>query len=95
MKKIYLGIGLTALLLAVVLLFLTSAFAFSLSLQNLRINAASFAPPAASAVFAAPMTSSDEAVIARPISDNIRLEEMQETDHVCQRSKTNAPGTGF
>jgi hypothetical protein len=95
MKKVYLSIGLAALMLMVALLFLTSAFAFSLSLQNLRINAASFASPAASVLLASPMTSADEAEIGKPQSDSIRFEDFQQSEHVCNRTKTSAQDTGF
>lgn len=95
MKRVYVGVGLTALVLAVVLLFVTSAFAFSLSLQNLRINAASFAAPAASVILASPMTSAEEAAIGQPQINTIHFEEFPQADHVCQRDKVNAEGTGF
>lgn len=83
MRKIYIGIGITAL----VLLLLASALAFSLTLQNLRINSFSFVRPAAAAVVAVPMTSADEAAIASPESNTVRLEEFQQPERVCNKTK--------
>jgi hypothetical protein len=95
MKKVSVSLGLTALALVVVLLFVTGAFAFSLSLQNLNINAASFGAPVMRAVLAAPMTLADEAAIGQPQTGSIRFEELPIPNHVCQRDKVNAEGTGF
>lgn len=83
MRKLYIALGITALML----LLLASAFAFSLTLQNLRINSFSFARPVAAAVVAAPMTSADEAAIASPESNSVRLEEFQQPERVCSKNK--------
>lgn len=95
MKRVFRSIGLTALAFALVILFLGSALAFSLSLQNLHISAVSFAQPANGTVLAAPMTSEDESQISLSQSDGVRLEEYQASDHVCQREKTDDEGVGF
>ena len=95
MKRLFLGIGLTAAALTLAIMFFGSALAFSLSLQNLHINAASFAQPVVSTVLASPMTSTDESAIGTSQSDGISLEEYQASDHVCQRGKTSEQSIGF
>jgi len=95
MKRVLLGIGLTAVALTLTIMFFGSALAFSLSLQNLHINAASFAQPINSTVLASPMTSADEAQIGKSQPDSIRFEEYQATDHVCQRDKASDQNVGF
>lgn len=91
MRKLYIGLGIFAL----ALLLLTSAFAFSLTLQNLRLNALSFGQPAAALVIAAPMTSATEAEIASPDSEGVRLEEFVRPDHVCNKDKLSEHTTDF
>ncbi len=91
MRKLYLGMGVAALML----LLLTSALAFSLTLQNLRVNAMSFVQPAAAIVIAAPMTSADESEIASPNSTGVRFEEFEQTDHFCQKYKSLETATDF
>ena len=91
MRKVYIGIGITAL----ALLLLTAAFAFSLTLQNLRLNALSFAEPAAAAIVAAPMTWSDESEITATSSDGVRLEEFAKPEHVCSKDEMQDSGTDF
>lgn len=91
MRKVYFGIGITAL----ALLLLTSAFAFSLTLQNLRVSALSFAQPAAAAIVAAPMTFADEAEISAPATDGVRLEEFVKPEHVCSKDKIREIETEF
>jgi hypothetical protein len=83
MRKVTIGIAVTAL----VLLLLASAFAFSATLASLRVNALSFVEPAEAAVIASPMTSLDEAQLASPLSETVRMEEFQQTDRVCQKDK--------
>lgn len=91
MKKVYIGIGITAL----VLLLLGTAFAFSVTLQSLRLNALSFAEPVAAAVIAAPMTFADEAEIASPDSEGVRLEQYQARQAVCAKRQAQPETTGF
>lgn len=91
MRKMYIGIGITALLL----LLLAGAFAFSLTLQNLRVNALSFAQPIAASVIAAPMTFADEAEIASPESEGVRLEEIQQSEGLCRKNKVQDRATDF
>ena len=91
MRKIFIGIGITALLF----LLLASALAFSMTLQNLRVNALSFAQPAEAAVITAPMTSSDEANISSPESNGVRLQEMQQPERFCQKDKAQDHATDF
>lgn len=91
MKKLALGIG----AVAVLMLLLAGAFAFSLTLQTLRVNAYSFAQPAVGTVIAAPMTSAAEAEIASPDSDQIRLEEFQQPERICQKDKAPERETDF
>ncbi len=91
MRKMYLALGTIALLL----LLLVGAFAFSLTLQNLRVNALSFAQPAAAASIAAPMTFADEAEISSPATDGVRLEEFQAPKGFCQKNKGHDRATDF
>jgi hypothetical protein len=91
MRKLLIGGGITAL----VLLLLATAFAFSLTLQNLRLNALSFVQPAAALTIAAPMTSADESEIASPDSTGVRIEEFQKREHACNREKLRESATDF
>lgn len=91
MKKVYLGV----IALGLMLLLLAGALAFSFTLQNLRVNAFSFVQPAAAAVLAAPMTSSDEAAIVSPEPSEVRFEEFQAPTHVCQKDKLQDRATDF
>lgn len=91
MRKLYITVAVTALML----LLLASAYAFSVTLQNLRINTFSFAHPAAAAVIAVPMTSADEAAITSPQSNTVRLEEFQPPEHVCAKNKVQNRTTDF
>ncbi len=91
MKRVYLGIAVTALLF----LLFAGAFAFSLTLQNLRVSALSFNTPASPIIFAAPMTSADEAAISSPNSEAVRLKEFQEPQHVCDKNKVQESATDF
>ncbi len=88
--------ALTALsAVALIIVLLASALAFSLSLQNLNINAGSFLLSAASSANAAPMTSNDEAAIGQTRSDTIRLQVDDVPQHVCKRNKTSDTSAGF
>ncbi len=91
MKKFYLGLSIVGLTL---LLFAT-AFAFSLLLQRLHVSTFSMAEPAAPVVIAAPMTSADEAQIASPRSDTVRMEEYLTPDHLCQKKEQSDRITDF
>jgi hypothetical protein len=91
MKKFYIGIGITALMV----LLLASAFAFSLTLQSLRVNALSFVEPVAASIIAAPMTSADEAEIASPESGGVRLEEFEARHAVCAKRQAQEEASGF
>lgn len=91
MKKLSIGMAVTAL----ALLLLASAFAFSASLANLRVNALSFVQPAQAAVVASPMTLVDEAQLASPSSEPVRMQEFQQSDHVCQKDKLQDRVTDF
>ncbi|HZQ08774.1 MAG TPA: hypothetical protein VFD70_19480 [Anaerolineae bacterium] len=77
------------------MILLASALAFSLSLQNLNINAGSFLLSAATPVNAVPMTSNEEAAISQPSSDTIRLQVDDAPQHVCKRNKTSDTSAGF
>ncbi len=91
MKRVFLGMGITALML----LLLAGAFAFSLTLQNLHVNAMSFSKPAPFALYTEPMTSADEAAISSPDADGVRLEEYQASQRVCSKNKTPDRATDF
>jgi hypothetical protein len=91
MRKISVTLAVTALML----LLLVSALAFSVTLQNLRINTFSFARPAAASVIAVPMTSADEAAIMSPESNTVRFEEFQQPQHVCDKNKARNRTTDF
>lgn len=91
MRKLYIGFGVIAL----ALLLLTAAFAFSLTLQNLRLNALSFSPPAAAIVIAAPMTSDVESNISSPDNRGVRLEQFVQPEHVCNKNKVQEYTTDF
>lgn len=82
MKKIMIGLSVGGLMI----LLLASALAFSLSLQVLNVNAASFALPTSS-VLADPMTSDAESQIGSPASDPVRFQTVQVPAHVCNRDK--------
>ena len=82
MKKIIIGLSVGGLML----LLLASALAFSLSLQALNVNAASFTLPSSS-VLAAPMTSDAESQIDAPASDPVRFQTTQQPTHLCDRDK--------
>jgi hypothetical protein len=90
MKRISIAIGITLLMLTL----LGSAFAFSLTLQDLHVNAFSFAQPAEAAVTGAPMTSDDEAAISAPSSESVHLADFA-PQHVCNRDKTQGNSTDF
>ncbi|TAH50089.1 MAG: hypothetical protein EYC68_15090 [Chloroflexota bacterium] len=91
MRKVYISIGIAAF----ALLLLASAFAFSFTLQNLRVNAFSFAQPAAAAVIAAPMTSAEEAEISSPSLGSVRLEPVTVRERLCQKNKGQVRTTDF
>lgn len=81
-------VGLTLVLAA-------TAVGFSLSLQNLHVNAASFAAPALAPVHAAPMTYADESNVSQPQGSTIRFEDYQAPSHVCERDKSGDASAGF
>lgn len=95
MKRIYMGIGITVVLC----LLLAGAFAFSLTLQNLRVSAYSFAQPAEAAGIAAgsaaPMTGADESAISSPDSGQVRMEEFAQPEHLCQKDRVQNRATDF
>jgi hypothetical protein len=91
MKKIYLAVGATVMLL----LLLGTALVFSATLSNLHVNAASFAIPAVAPAAAAPMTYADESNLASPQADRVRFQDVERDDHICQRDKVDAPSGGF
>lgn len=91
MKRIYMGIGITVVLC----LLLAGAFAFSLTLQNLRVSALSFAQPAEASAIEVPMTGADEAVISSPSLDQVRMQEFDQTEHLCQKGKVQDRATDF
>lgn len=90
MNKLIIGASVTVLM---VFLF-ASAFAFSASLANLRIGAASFTKPSAP-VFAAPMTYADESNISAPQADTVRFQPIDNQEHVCQRDRIQSNTVGF
>lgn len=92
MRKLYIGFGVIAL----ALLLLTAAFAFSLTLRNLRLNALSFTPPAAAIIMAAPMSSVDESNISSPDArSGVRLEQFVQPEHVCNKTRVQERSTDF
>lgn len=96
MKRISIGIAVFALLF----LLFAAAFAFSITLQTLHVNAFSFEQPASSLMLAAPMTSADEAQIASPqadrvSADQVRFGETQQSTHVCPRDKATDQPADF
>lgn len=92
MKRMTMGIGITALLV----LLLASAFAFSVTLQNLRVNALSFAQPAEAAAVEEPMTGADESAISSLDADEVRMEEFEQADdHLCRKNRLADRATDF
>jgi len=91
MRKLILTLAVVGLMFVLA----ATAVGFSLSLQNLHVNAASFAAPVIAPAYAAPMTYADESNIQEPQSSTIRFEEYQAPEHVCERSKTNGTSAGF
>jgi len=90
MKKLIIGASVTAFLLVL----FVSVFAFSTSLSNLRISAATFAKPSVP-VFAAPMTFADESEITVPQADSVRFQQLEQSERVCARKKSQANTAGF
>ncbi len=91
MKKVLIALSVGALLFLLV----ATAFAFSFTLQNLHISAASLVQPLGSPVLAAPMTSADESNMSTTTQDHVRFETVQEPEHICQKDKTKDQGVGF
>lgn len=90
MKKFIIGASVTAFLLVL----FASAFAFSASLSNLRISAGTFAKPSVPVV-AAPMTFADESEITAPQADSVRFQQLEKSERVCERKKSQANTAGF
>ena len=91
MKKYILALCVVTLMMVLT----ATAFGFSLALRDLHITTASFAQPLVAPAMAAPMTSSDESEIAAPPAEQIRMEQVQQPAHVCQRDHAPEHQAGF
>lgn len=80
---------------ALLLVLVTSALAFSLTLQGLHVNAASFNAPGVKAVEAAAMTSADEAQVGQPSGEMVRMDVYTAPVRLCERDKASDGRGGF